>query len=92
MKKCWATPKLSNLNLQATKSDTPVLYGIQAGAEYKFMCNTCNQDTRNDINEIDTTEIGGIYTTPNQQCGVCGGNTWIKVPSSYIPPVINPSN
>ena len=48
MKKCWATPKLSNLNLQATKSDTPVLYGIQAGAEYKFMCNTCNQDTRND--------------------------------------------
>lgn len=69
----WKKPELKVLEIENT-------FGIQAGDGYEWICANCYGDSRNDINEIGTTNDGVIYTTPNQNCGDCKtSNKWIKV-------------
>ena len=86
MKK-WKKPELKVLGVENTFGGTTVM-GIPSGNGFKWVCKNCGGDPRNDINEIEATpEIGDEITTPNQQCGRCGHNVWIRVEASTpIPP------
>lgn len=78
MKK-WKKPELKVLGVEKTREGTSAI-GIPAGDGFKWVCDRCGVDQRNDINEIEATPpTGDIVTTPNQTCGYCGHNVWRRV-------------
>ena len=89
MKK-WGKPELKVLGVENTFEGTST-FGTQAGTGYKWVCNNCKGEIRNDIDDRPPTPtIGDIITTPHQSCGRCGKNTWIRVGESLVAPPYNP--
>lgn len=84
--------RIEKLRSKNTFTRIALPVGTPAGDGYKWVCNSCLGDERNDIDDRPPTPtIGDVITTPYQKCGRCGHQTWIRVPGDFVCPPYNPN-